>query len=65
MTRLTAAQRAKRETDSALIRFAITMGTVKVKRCPAFARANLDPKRGGGMMPAHLNPLTMGERDAT
>lgn len=33
----------------------------RTTKCPEFVRRNLNPKRGGGMMPAHLNPLTMGE----
>jgi hypothetical protein len=39
----------------------IATGGVKVTRCPEFERRNLNPRRAAGMMPAHLNPLTMGD----
>lgn len=48
--------------ERALIDRLIAAGAIKVTRCPDGARTNLDPKRGGGHMPAHLNPLTMGDR---
>lgn len=50
-----------RETARLLVDFHLAAGTIKVTKCPEFARRNLDPKRGGGMMPGHLNPLTMGD----
>ncbi len=49
--------------ERALIERMIAAGAIKVTRCPPGAETNLNPKRGGGMMPAHLNPLTMGERE--
>ena len=61
MNRLTVAERARRDTDSALIQLAITLGTVKVKRCPSFAPTRFPGKRGGGMLPPHLSPITIGD----
>lgn len=44
-----------------MIDMLIAQGALTVTRCPDGRRTNLDPKRGGGMMPGHLNPLTIGE----
>ncbi len=49
--------------ERTLIERLIASGALKVTRCPDGARTNLDPKRSSGHMPAHLNPLTMGDRD--
>lgn len=46
---------------AALVALYISTGRLKVTKCPEFVRRNLNPKRGGGMMPGHLNPLTMGD----
>lgn len=43
-----------------LIDALIATGALKVTRCPDFVRPNLHARRGGGMMPSHLNPLTIG-----
>ena len=48
--------------ERALIDRMIAAGAIKVTRCPDGARTNLNPKRSSGHMPAHLNPLTMGDR---
>lgn len=44
-----------------MIDMLISTGALTVTRCPEMRRRSLDPKRGGGMMPGHLNPLTIGE----
>lgn len=48
-----------------LIDLFISTGRVKVTKCPEFRRPahlSLRHKRGG-VLPAHLNPVTMGEHD--
>lgn len=44
-----------------MIDMLIATGALTVTRCPPGRRDNLNPKRGGGMMPGHLNPLTIGD----
>lgn len=47
-----------------MIDMLIATGALTVTRLPEHRRRDLHPKRGGGMMPAHLNPLTIGHTQA-
>lgn len=44
-----------------MIDMLIATGALTVTRYCEQRRKSYDPKRGGGMMPGHLNPLTIGE----
>lgn len=44
-----------------MIDMLIATGAITVTRFGEERRRNYHPKTGGGMMPGHLNPLTIGE----
>lgn len=50
--------RDRRTKTQALIDMLIASGQATVTRCAEFRRPNLDPKRGG-ILPAHLDPVTI------
>lgn len=43
-----------------MIAMYLATGALKITRYPEARRENLSPRRGGGAMPAHLNPLLLG-----